>query len=62
MDMKRLNTVMNLCLEVLDGNPFHYRIAVAKRQIRLAVQLSVCPFTQHVLITGMFTSDGRMRR
>ena len=61
-DVKRLNTVMNLCLAVLDGTPFHYRIAAAKRQIKLAVQLSVCPFTQHVLIAGMFLPDGRMRR
>ena len=30
-------------------------------QIMLAVQLSACPFTQHVLIAGMFTPDGRMR-
>ena len=35
-DVKRLNTVMNLCLAVLDGTPFHYRIAAAKRQIKLA--------------------------
>ena len=34
-DVKRLNTIMNLCLAVLDGTPFHYRIAAAKRQINL---------------------------
>ena len=61
-DVKRLNNVMNLCLVVLDATPFHYRIAAAKRQIMLAVQLSVCPFTQHILIAGMFIPDGRMRR